>query len=522
MLVRLLLLLLLAASSECQSVGKEFVAVFLENIAYYHPSSSNNYFRIIALHNDTQVDLKADSMFSDSGKLASGEIREFYVNPELELDKSQTSLKVVTIMADKNISVEILSYRNSSVQTALLLPKDQLAQEYHLPPIPEIQRTTVPEADVTNAVTERSRFKVILVNADQNQDNIIAVNGTAGFSITLKPKEVAQEWVEDSIAGKVISGTAPFLALFGHPCAIYANCTCGLLFTPMLPTKPTDAIYIIPPAFSADIQVLMPSKGKRETLSSMRVNDPGPVVLQRPGLLLNLISEDDFGSCFAVHTVSDTQNWVVVMVPSDSTGHVHINTAIADTTWSAVSDTKYSWAKIHLDPGKHIVWHESALMAVWFIGEKVQSTMFGNPAARLSIFPDYRGCVLSPEHVEILTQQSSWQESIQACRNLSLDLISLTDPTLQSNIYQKIQNHKDNLTDLWMGLRKSSYSGEWYWISEEPLQHVDWAYGSPDEDDMRHCARISRTDPQRLSWTHHDCCSEARPVCYRHPTLLTI
>ncbi|KAJ0066585.1 hypothetical protein NL108_015332 [Boleophthalmus pectinirostris] len=526
MFLQLLLLLLIPTCTEGMSVGVKFVAAFLENTAYYHPSPVYLSIWTMALHDGTDVTVttSGSTPYTATAQLNSGQTQVFNITSELELDKSPTASKVVTITGTQNISVEILSSRNNSIQTAVLMPTAQLAQEYHLPPIPEIQRTTVPSIDVTNLVTERSQFRLILVNDDQN--NNITLDGK---SVNLSPGEVKQLWVDDTMKGKVVSGQAPFLALFGHPCAIQVNCTCGLLFTPLMPSRGVSATFMVPAAFSADVQLLRASSGDRETMSLVTVSDPGPVLLQRPGLLVNLIPVEEFGACFAVHTVADAQNWAVVMAPSNSTAVLHVNADLVSPapSWSSVGGTSYSWAKIPLDAGgTHVVWSETALIAVWFIGEKTPGTMFGNPAVVLSKTPDFRGCVLVPEQVQVLEEQGSWQESVAACRGQDLDLISLNDPRLQQNIYQKIQeqnqNQNLNLTEMWMGLRKSSYSGAWYWISLDDLQHTDWAYGSPGNDDPEHCARISLVDPQRFAWTHQNCCSQARPVCYRPPKLLTL
>ncbi|XP_072317657.1 uncharacterized protein [Eucyclogobius newberryi] len=532
MALQLLLLLLLTVSSECLTVGKKFVAVFPENIAFYHPSLPQNLLRVTALHDNTHVHVTNDLGLSLEGRdLQSGDSRTFKIDASLELSRTNLTHKVVSVQGDKPIAVEILSQKNKSIQTALLLPLEQLGKEYLVPPIPQILRTTMPQSNVTNEVTERSFFKLILVNGDED-NSITGPGGTdgGGGPISLKPRQVEQVWVEHSMVGTLVSGTARFLALFAHTCAVVLDCTCALLYTPLGPQNPNTSTFIVPSGLGQGHTFLLKASGglKEEKLSSsgVKFEAPGPVVLQGPGRLLNLIPEEEFGSCFAVHTVADADNWAVVMAPTDSKDHVRMNNDPLTVSWTQVTATNYSWTNVPLTnrPNKTVFWHRSSLMAVWFLGQDAGAE-FGNPAARLSETPDYRGCVVVPETLEVLDEQLSWQKSIQTCREKKMELISLKDLELQDHVYHKIQDlsiRDLNQTKLWMGLRRSSYSGRWYWISEEPLVHVDWAPGSPGSEDEGPCGQISFKDPKGPNWTHQDCCSEARPVCYRHPKLLKL
>ncbi|KAK7886454.1 hypothetical protein WMY93_026075 [Mugilogobius chulae] len=508
------------------TVGTKFVAVFPENIAYYHPSAPVNKVRVTAMHGATTITVTYDSNLGIGNiqdTLQSGDIRDIPIDAKSELDKKNSS-NVVIITGTNNISVEIVSQKNNSIQSALLLPVDLLGKEYQVPPIPNIQGTTSTASDVNNEVTERTQFKLILVNPFKDE-NTITVGGS---SVTLQENQMVQVWVEQGMIGvnKVVSGTGKFLAVFSHSCAVQFNCTCGLLYTPLQPKATTTLTFMVPPPLyqGASSYLLKTYDGVTEQFTSSSAtlfHHQGSVVLQRPGLLLNLIPVEEFGSCFVIYTVADTTNWAVIMAPTNSTQHVKISPTTA-VSWTAMAGTNFSHAEVSLslNSGKHIIYHESALMAVWFLGKKVTGAWFGNPAARLSIYPDYRGCAVVPEELVVLPAEESWQKSIQACKDKGLELISLKNEEFQNHIYDKLQSDKDGLTEVWMGLRKSSYTGRWYWISDEPLEHVDWAHGSPTDDDEGHCARINVT--QRAGWTLHECCSLGRPVCYKLPVLLTV
>ncbi|CAL9706066.1 unnamed protein product [Knipowitschia caucasica] len=511
-------------SSEDLTVGRKFLVVFLENIAYYHPTPATNKIQILAVRENTQVIVTyPDGTPENRSTLTPGVPQTFSVPSQLELDRSETSTRVVSVNATEDVSVKVLNQRSNSFQTTLALPTDQLGTSYQIPPVPGIQMTTIPEEEVTNQVTERSQFRLVLVNAG-DQDTQVNLKDR---DYTLAPGQVRQLSVEQNMTGTEITGDKPFMVLFGHPCAIQVNCTCGLLYAPLRPKATAALNYILPPPLLTGAEgqsvLLKPSSGNSEEVSgSMVFSDPGPVLLQRPGLLLNLVPKEDFGSCFSVVSVTGTSSWAVVLAPKDSTDKVMLGKSQNVTTsWTPVSGSDFSWTSVPLDQGEHVLWHKDGLMAVWLLGEKVPGLYYGHEAAKISKNPDYRGCVLVPEHIQVLDQQTSWQESIAECRSLDLELISFSDAMMQEHVYKNLKD-QDQEQDLWMGLRQSSYSGKWYWISDEALNHVDWAPGSPGSEDEGQCGSISLSSSQGLKWKHRDCCKQAKAVCYRPPELVAL
>lgn len=375
-------------------MGKTFIAVFPENIAYYHPTPPQNKVRVLALHNFTNVTLMSPSLtFPSSAQLMSGQTEEYPINEALELNKSNISTRSISITSTQNITVEILSQRNNSIQTALIVPTDQLGTNYRVPPIPIIQGTTEPAINVTPEVTERSPFRLIIVNGPQS--NNIQIENSGSARIELRSNEVAQVGVRPDMVGKSIQGAQPFLVLFSHSCAIQYNCTCGLLYTPLLPEKTDILNFYIPPVFSKGAEnntyLLVSATVTSSPFSSRSstVQSKGTVVLQRPGLLINLIPETEFGTCFAIQTVNNVDNSVIIMVPKNQKDGTKIGANALNVTWQDVPGTAYVYAMESLSSGKNIVWHTSALMAVWFVGKKVQSknVWFGNPAPLISKDP---------------------------------------------------------------------------------------------------------------------------------------
>lgn len=132
---------------------------------------------------------------------------------------------------------------------------------------------------------------------------------------------------------------------------------------------------------------------------------------------------------------------------------------------------------------------------------------------------DFRGCLLAPEVVKIGEVASGWQESLQYCQNQQLELISFPRRQHQKQVYNKIQEKDAGLTDLWIGMRRSSHSGRWYWLSNEPVTETDWAEGEPSMVNEAQCA-IMTLKSYNFSWRDESCCRDAHPVCYKDPILL--
>lgn len=132
---------------------------------------------------------------------------------------------------------------------------------------------------------------------------------------------------------------------------------------------------------------------------------------------------------------------------------------------------------------------------------------------------DYRGCVLSPEVLKIGEVAGSWRESVKYCEDNHLDMVSFPNTQLQNHIYDKvIQDNNGSLQEVWIGLRRSSQTGEWYWLSQEPFGDTNWAQGEPGTVNDGQCAILSLK--HHFGWSDKDCCDDAHPVCYKSPDFL--
>lgn len=121
--------------------------------------------------------------------------------------------------------------------------------------------------------------------------------------------------------------------------------------------------------------------------------------------------------------------------------------------------------------------------------------------------------------VKIGEEAGGWRESLRHCQNQDLELISFPKRQHQTQVYNKIRGKNAGLGDLWIGMRRSSQSGAWYWLSNDTVTETDWAQGEPSVVNEAQCV-IMTLKSSNFSWSDENCCRNVYPVCYKGPTLL--
>lgn len=369
------------------TAGQKFVVVFPENIAYYHPVPSQNKVTITALHDGTVVNIIQYTYYSSQTQLNAGDSGEYVLDARLELSRSNMTNASLQIISNLDITVQAISFRNNSVQSALILPMDKLGLSYLVPPIPNIPGTT--DVNITTSVTERAPFRLMIVNADQ--PNTVTVAGT-GQVIQLQSNQSAQIWIQPQDALQSVTAVKPVAVLLGHSCAMRDSCTCGLLYTALSPNIGGSQKFFIPPVLTSNAaNTVLLLSDQRSIVSfnpdSPQIESSSPVILYRPGLLLSLIAESDFASCFVVNSISNLQTYVVILVDTDYTAGVNLGSSpLPNAQWQTLKGTDYAWTQVAITEDTNIIWHSSYSMAVYFGGNK-GSSLFGNPAAIVSRSP---------------------------------------------------------------------------------------------------------------------------------------
>lgn len=366
---------------------------FPENIAHYHPDAAQNKVWITALHNDTVVTIKSMGDLLDTLRLQAGDSHMFRPNANLEIDKLKLNDKSLLISSNNIISAHLVYLKSQSLQTALLISSDRLSSQYRLPPVPPIQGTSRPISQVTKQVVERSPFRLVIINT--NQTNQVNVTGVNPQSLLLEPYQVAQVWLQEEEPTPAVSAQQQVALFFGHPCSMWYNCSCGLLFSVIASPTDREETFYVPSLLTQSTEnktlVLLPnSPGPQvRTLSptSPALTTTGPILLYRPGLLLPLIPESEFAACFLVDSVPDSRNYAVIVVREDQMDGVHVGGMAVNTSqWQRLHGTNFVSTHIDLHSNQRVVWHNSSKMAVYLVGNK-DGAWFGNPAAAISTTP---------------------------------------------------------------------------------------------------------------------------------------
>ncbi|KAI9520268.1 hypothetical protein NQZ68_020168 [Dissostichus eleginoides] len=352
----LLLLLVAAGSAESSaplpdvSTGLDFVVAFPENIAYYYPDRPILMVQITALYDNTKITMKQHSFATSEPSQNKGDSKNYILDAGMEIFRGETSNITLQIHSDKSIPVHAINLKSSSLQTALVLPIDKLSSEYLIPPVPEIQRTTLPAEIVTTDVTKRSPFKLVIVN----MENKVKVEGSVPETFSLRPYQVQQIWVKTEKDLRKVTAQHPVAVLFVHSCAIYHSCTCGQLFTSLPPAQSDELQYYVPPFLAKDAE--KKSKVQAFDVNSPLVETEGSAIFYRPGLLINLIPETDFASCYVVNTISQTDSYAVIVVHKDLADGVRVrNDPLESTLWQDLKGTDFRSASVALSTGKSAI-----------------------------------------------------------------------------------------------------------------------------------------------------------------------
>ncbi|XP_028280680.1 uncharacterized protein LOC114448131 [Parambassis ranga] len=526
-LLRLLHLLVAALTSVTpldDHTGQRFIMVYPESIAYYHPTPPDIFVYITALYDSTTVTFKQYNYSTDTTVMEAGQSRKFTFDARMELGKTETSEKILEIQSNRSIAVQAIGLKHNSAHSAVVIPADKLSTRYFIPPVPKIEGTTDPESLVTMNVTERSPFRLIIVN--DNQPNTVTLEGGSSRTLSIQPRQVRQVWIEDRSAWRAVTAVKPVAVIFGHPCAVRQNCTCGALYN-MLPAAGEQELkFLIPRGVAEEgkASVLLSEKNssniKDFKLDSPVIKVAGTATLYRPGLLLTLIPETDFAACYAVPDHPDTETFAIIVVHKDFKADVRFGSApLSNAQWEELKGTDYVSARIDLQPNKNIIWHPSTTMAVYFGGTK-DGGLFGNPAAVISKSPDIRGCAVVPEVIKIGEVADGWRESLKYCRDNNLMMVTLPDPGLRQQIYQRVAQ-RSSVKELWIGMRRSSFTGEWYWVDGQGVNNTDWGEREPGAADEGQCARMTVKNMD-FDWEDEDCCKDIQPVCYDKPYILPL
>ena len=89
---------------------------------------------------------------------------------------------------------------------------------------------------------------------------------------------------------------------------------------------------------------------------------------------------------------------------------------------------------------------------------------------------------MRPEFLSLGEEAADWPQSVSNCKSQGLDLISLSTDSFQQRVTEIFLSEEENVgpgRQAWIGLRRSSMTGEWYWLSQAALGVSHWENQGP-------------------------------------------
>ncbi|KAL1023927.1 hypothetical protein UPYG_G00049150 [Umbra pygmaea] len=109
----------------------------------------------------------------------------------------------------------------------------------------------------------------------------------------------------------------------------------------------------------------------------------------------------------------------------------------------------------------------------------------------------------------VSTEEKTWAESRQYCKNRGADLVSINSPAEQKFV-NWMCGYKEYI---WIGLTDSGIKGNWKWVDGTPLTAAYWASGEPDNEKDEDCAYFYSTSSDSGAWWDYTCSYEYRWIC---------
>ncbi|XP_052474056.1 uncharacterized protein LOC128030449 [Carassius gibelio] len=513
MLFHLIFMSLVCSGLSVESYGRDFITAFPENTVYYNPQESYNTLQITAFYNDTLVEITINYTKVFHDKLRSGQTKIVHFPKYNEQFQFTNFPLFARVNSTQKIVVLWLSQRGSSVQSNVVQPVTNLGKWYSIPFINynQMMASLYNMSDQLAPDSWRyNSFRLIIINAE-NSDNLITVqsispDGPKAFNITLRPHKLYQFQTNGSEIQLDSSGKVA--VLLTHPCVETAGCDCNMVLSHVLPRNLWGDTFLVPSVKNLNTAWLQVTNTTEVRLKGVNIKTqqfnsseliPFPelksasqlisstnkvsIRLISPGFVLELIPETMFAACYLVQ-MNSTEGEVVIIAETAHKNNVSIDGKLLQfTNWKPIPYSNYSSISVSLS-GTHVIWHPTSKIGVYMFETMEGGIPYGSPAVILNDDPDRDGCVA--------------------------DSTNYMTNFLQNNIGPGY---------LWIGLRRSLFTSEWYWLkgndSKYSVSFTKWANGHPDIPQKALCAAVSKDSNKEFSWKSVSCCSKLRPICYK-------
>lgn len=129
---------------------------------------------------------------------------------------------------------------------------------------------------------------------------------------------------------------------------------------------------------------------------------------------------------------------------------------------------------------------------------------------------DPLGCALLPSSFKIVSTHQTWPESHQNCLVVSDELFTPSNEAAHVEMVNFL-NGKDVKESLWIGLRRSLLTLDWYrqmGETEHKLVYTQWGRGEPRDAVEGMCVSLFPNSSMGFQWENLQCCSLLKSLCY--------
>ncbi|KAL4007210.1 hypothetical protein ACER0C_001062 [Sarotherodon galilaeus] len=119
---------------------------------------------------------------------------------------------------------------------------------------------------------------------------------------------------------------------------------------------------------------------------------------------------------------------------------------------------------------------------------------------------------LGGRNVTVVGERLCWSDALMYCRRYYWDLLSLHSQQEQSELEQLLGLIPFPLTDhVWLGLRRSLRGDEWFWMSGQSMDFLNWPQGFVPDSYSSTCGGM--TSREHLLWQDQPCEENLNFIC---------